>query len=92
MRSLITGIGGFAGGHLAAALLSRGHEVAGYTLALSSYPQLKPIINRIRLYEGDIRNPDALRAAFREFRPDVVFHLAAITHVAQAWERRRSTR
>ena len=59
MRSLITGIGGFAGGHLAAALLERDAEVAGIDTAAGQ--RLESIQGRIAFTKGDIRNADAIR-------------------------------
>lgn len=91
MRSLITGIGGFAGGHLAAALVARGDPVAGYTLPHPRYPQLEPFRDRIRIVEGDVRDAAALNDAMAEARPEVVYHLAAITHVGHSWDQRRTT-
>ena len=89
MRSLITGIGGFAGGHLANALLNRGDEVAGIDLRPGA--QLADVADRIDFAVGDIRNADDIRRLVCEFRPDTIFHLAAITHVGQAWKNRRET-
>lgn len=89
MRSLITGISGFAGGHLATALLERGHQVAG--IDRSRGAQLEPLGDRVTVAVGDIRDPDAVQGLTREFQPDLIFHLAAITHVGEAWKKRRET-
>ncbi len=89
MRSLITGIGGFAGGHLARALIDRGDAVAGIDCRFGA--QLTPLGGQITLLEGDIRDADAMRALATEFRPDTIFHLAALTHVGEAWTQRRET-
>jgi GDP-4-dehydro-6-deoxy-D-mannose reductase len=89
MRSLITGIGGFAGGHLTAALLERDAEVAGIDRVAG--PRLETLGDRVAFTAGDIRDADAIRAAASGFHPEVIFHLAAITHVGQAWTQRRET-
>jgi len=89
MRSLITGISGFAGGRLAKALLDRGDAVAG--IDRGHGPQLAALADRISFVGGDIREAATLRALAQEFRPDAIFHLAAITHVGQAWKNRRET-
>ena len=89
MRGLITGISGFAGGHLTAELLKRGDAVAGLDQVAGK--QLDPFADQVLFAEGDIRDADAMRGLAAEFRPDTIFHLAAITHVAQAWQRRRAT-
>lgn len=89
MRSLITGISGFAGGHLATELLARDACVAGLDRGTSD--QLAPLLDRIEFCEADIRDGERLRGLAEAFRPETIFHLAALTHVAQAWEQRRAT-
>ncbi len=59
MRSLITGISGFAGGHLTSALLQRGDEVAGIDIARS--PQLDTFGDRVTFAPGDIREAADIR-------------------------------
>jgi GDP-4-dehydro-6-deoxy-D-mannose reductase len=89
MRSLITGISGFAGGHLAAALLERDAEVAGIDTAVGQ--RLETFRNRLTFTMGDIRDADAVRNAVKKLQPQVIFHLAAITNVGRAWTKRRET-
>lgn len=89
MRSLITGIGGFAGGHLAAALARRGDTLAGIDRGRSA--QLDSVDADITLRHSDIRDLEALRELITGFRPDRVFHLAAVTHVGEAWKNRQET-
>ena len=89
MRSLITGISGFAGGHLATELLARDARVAGLDRGTSD--QLAPLLDRIEFCEADVRDGERLGGLAEAFRPDTIFHLAALTHVAQAWEQRRAT-
>jgi GDP-4-dehydro-6-deoxy-D-mannose reductase len=91
LRSLITGIGGFAGGHLVAALAEREDEISGCDFGLSSYPQLEPFRGRIEVVDADILDGSALDALMQDFAPEVVYHLAAITHVGEAWQMRRKT-
>lgn len=89
MRSLITGISGFAGGHLTAELLARGDEVTG--IDRSSGSQLAEYGERVAFHQADIRDSAALATVFSQARPEIIFHLAALTHVAQAWDERRDT-
>ncbi len=89
MRGLITGIGGFAGGHLAHALIDRGDQVAGIDRQFG--PQLDSIADQLVRGEGDIRDAATIRDLATEFRPDTIFHLAAMTHVGAAWQNRRET-
>ena len=78
MHVLITGASGFAGGHLAAACASAGDEVIGLSRS-----------GQVAAGEGrpvDLRDAAATRDAVREGRPDVVYHLAALSHVGRSWE------
>jgi GDP-4-dehydro-6-deoxy-D-mannose reductase len=83
VRALITGITGFAGGHLAQVLLDRGDEVfgvardEGYTLAHLTQ-KIQPVIK-------DLQDIDVVKATLAEIRPDVIYHLAGQAFVPQAW-------
>ena len=79
-RVLVTGHTGFKGSWLVQWLLQLGAEVAGYSIDIPSQPsnfELLGLDLRIRHDVGDMRDPQRLAAAIDEFRPDVVFHLAA---------------
>jgi GDP-4-dehydro-6-deoxy-D-mannose reductase len=89
MRSLITGINGFAGGHLAGALQRRGHQVAG--IDRSRGAQLEALGEPVEVTISDIRDAEAVQRVVHAFHPDWIFHLAAITHVGEAWKNRRET-
>ncbi|MGH7197920.1 MAG: GDP-mannose 4,6-dehydratase [Candidatus Omnitrophota bacterium] len=87
MRVLITGISGFAGGHLAEFLLGRkGVEIYGTMREgskLNGFPFPK---DRIRLRTCDLRDPSAVRAVLSEVKPDRLFHLAGQTFVPDSWK------
>ena len=89
-RSLITGIGGFAGPYLAALLVEQGTEVAGYTIDGELRHQAIPVTAEI--HGGDIRDVERLTEVVAVARPDLVFHLAALSHVGESWTRRRHHR
>lgn len=72
MRVLITGASGFAGRHLAAACATAGDDVVG--------------VSRSGPLEVDLRDGGAVRSAVRAIRPDVVYHLAALSHVGRSWQ------
>lgn len=91
MRILITGIGGFAGGHLARALVERGDEVVGFTLPDDGHPQLEPLADRLELIHGDVTDAEAVARAVTGTEPEVIVHLAAVTHVGRAWRERERT-
>lgn len=83
MRALITGVGGFAGRHLAAYLVSQGHiEVFGCVLhADQARAGLPP---SVRVLEADLRDPEAVQRLMAEVRPDWLFHLAAQAFVPES--------
>lgn len=77
MRVLITGAGGFIGAHLADLLRERG-ELGGRRIeALALADQILPdMVGEITI-RGDLTEP-AVMAQVAMFRPNVVFHLAAV--------------
>ncbi len=77
---LITGAGGFAGGHLLE-LLSRSHEVIGWA---RSAP--RPELTRLADWQTvDLLDRDRVRTAISNLRPTAVFHLAGAPQVAESW-------
>lgn len=79
-RVFLTGHTGFKGGWLAHWLAARGALVRGYALDPAgeqnffSAASVGAILDDVR---GDIRDCAKVESAMREFRPEVVFHLAA---------------
>jgi GDP-4-dehydro-6-deoxy-D-mannose reductase len=69
VRALITGAGGFAGRHLAAACQAAGDDVTAVS----------------RSTGVDLLDAGAARAAVASAAPDVVYHLAARAHVGESW-------
>jgi GDP-4-dehydro-6-deoxy-D-mannose reductase len=80
LRVLITGASGFAGAWLARACAEDGDDVAGLSRS-GSLPD-----GRGSGVAVDLRDGDAVRAALRDVRPEVVYHLAALSSVGRAWE------
>lgn len=79
-RVFLTGHTGFKGSWLATRLLDLGATVSGYALAPETTPnayELLGLDERVDSTLGDIRDAEALAAAMRTARPDVVIHLAA---------------
>ncbi|MCX7995202.1 MAG: GDP-mannose 4,6-dehydratase [candidate division WOR-3 bacterium] len=85
MKALITGISGFAGSHLAEYLLSLNFEVFGTIKWRSRLENIQHILNRIKLFECDIRDATAVKYVLSETRPDYIFHLAAQSYVPFSW-------
>lgn len=87
-RVLITGHTGFKGSWLALWLTSLGAEVAGFSVDVPTTPSnfdLLGLEGRIRHYIGDIRDRSRLAEVIDEFRPEVVFHLAAQALVRRSY-------
>jgi CDP-glucose 4,6-dehydratase len=80
VRVFLTGHTGFKGGWLALWLASEGAIVRGFALDPSITPSLfeaARVGETIEDIRGDIRDREALDRAMREFRPELVLHLAA---------------
>lgn len=80
MKILVTGGAGFIGSHIIDAALASGHEVAALDDLSSGKKENLPA--SVALYEVDIRDRDATRRAFADFRPDAVSHQAAQASVS----------
>jgi len=75
MRILVTGGAGFIGSNVADRFLALGHDVAVLdNLSTGRRENLDP---RIRLYEADLIDPQAVEKVVSEFRPEIVDHHAA---------------
>jgi GDP-4-dehydro-6-deoxy-D-mannose reductase len=83
LRALITGAGGFVGGHLCDYLLAH----TDWELMGTVYPRLveaQPVEPRLRLTHADLRDADGVRTLVADVQPDYVFHLAAQSFVPSA--------
>lgn len=88
-RVLLTGHTGFKGSWLGVWLKMIGAKVAGYSLYIPSTPshfQLLPKDVWEHDIRGDIRDVENLKKVFNEFKPEIVFHLAASPIVRQCIE------
>ena len=86
MRIFVTGGAGFIGSALVRHLIANtSHEVLNfdkltYAGTLSTVEEVAQS-NRYRFVQGDVCDAAAVRQAIEEFRPEVITHLAAESHV-----------
>lgn len=81
---LVTGGAGFIGSHLVRRLVAEGYAVRVLDNFSTGYAANLPELPGLEVIEGDVRSLDDLARAMRGI--DSVFHLAAISSVAQSWE------
>ncbi len=84
-RSLITGIAGFAGSHLAELLLSKRHEVYGLCRPRSKTDNIESIKTKLHLEDADLLDSHSLYSTIARIKPDYIFHLAAQSFVPTSW-------
>lgn len=85
MRVLITGYGGFAGGHLAEALLAETAWRLWGTVHPAGTPPEVGVAAGVEALPVDLRDAAALRGLVDRVAPDLIFHLAGQAFVPQAW-------
>jgi GDPmannose 4,6-dehydratase len=85
MRALITGISGQDGSYLSEHLLEGGHEVHGivrrHSVSEDQSTRIEHIKNKINTHYGDLLDEHSLYRVLSEVKPDVIYNLAAQSHV-----------
>jgi GDP-4-dehydro-6-deoxy-D-mannose reductase len=84
-RALITGITGFAGGHLAAYLLGLGN-VEVYGVAHDKGYGLDHLERSLPVVIADLRDAQVVEEILGDVKPDCIYHLAAQAYVPTAWQ------
>jgi GDP-4-dehydro-6-deoxy-D-mannose reductase len=86
MRHLITGVTGFAGGHLAEHLLKRnGGEIFGLSL-LDDWPQeWRHLQSQVNLFKADLCLGAQVETILRQVQPERVYHLAGYAHTGRSF-------
>lgn len=93
-RVFITGHTGFKGSWLSQWLINLGAELAGYSLNIPTNPsnfEVLELEKSMKHFSGDVRNLDDLRKAMNDFKPEVVFHLAAQSLVRFSYDDPKTT-
>jgi CDP-glucose 4,6-dehydratase len=89
---LVTGHTGFKGSWLVLWLLEMGAKVIGYSKNIPSNPAHFELLMQKGFFKdlidirGDIRDSEKLEKVFGEYKPDIVFHLAAQPLVRYSYE------
>ena len=85
--ALITGITGQDGSYLAEFLLSKQYRVVGMLrrLSMENYGRIEHLSDQIELAQGDLLDPTSLEAILRQYQPDEVYNLAAMSFVPTSW-------
>lgn len=90
MNILITGGAGFIGSNAAHYFSSKNHNVIVLDNLLSgNYDNISDLVNgnKIKYYEADIRDRDALKRIFSENKIDTCINYAALVSVAESTEK-----
>jgi GDP-4-dehydro-6-deoxy-D-mannose reductase len=86
MRILITGVTGFAGGHLAEALLARGKvELFGTGRRPGWGDEWRHLAGRVVQRPCDLCDGLALEALLRDVQPEQIYHLAGYADVGRSF-------
>jgi GDPmannose 4,6-dehydratase len=87
-KALITGITGQDGSYLAETLLDKGYEVIGMVRRTSviNLDRLRNIQDKITLVQGDLLDQVSMVSVLREFQPDEIYNLAAMSFVPTSWQ------
>ncbi len=88
-RVLVTGDTGFKGSWLSLWLIYLGADVAGFSNKIPTKPsnfEILDLKNNLQHYEGDIRNKEKLSEVIDDFKPEIIFHLAAQAIVSESFE------
>jgi GDP-4-dehydro-6-deoxy-D-mannose reductase len=80
LRTLITGASGFAGRWLARECAAAGDDVVGVSRRGGDVDE------EVESRAVDLREAGAVRSLLAEVRPEVVYHLAALSHVGRSWD------
>ncbi|MDR0521511.1 MAG: CDP-glucose 4,6-dehydratase [Planctomycetaceae bacterium] len=89
---LITGHTGFKGSWLAPLLAKLGSKLCGYSLDIPSSPS-HFLLQKIPIQDvrGDVTDFDQLRKTMQQFKPEIVFHLAAQSLVRLSFQKPAET-
>ncbi|MEK9153780.1 MAG: SDR family NAD(P)-dependent oxidoreductase, partial [Patescibacteria group bacterium] len=84
---LVTGGAGFVGSHLCERLVKDGHKVICFdNLSTGQLANIKDVQDQLAFVQGDVNNSADLEKVFQEYKPEAVFHYAAVVGVRRTAE------
>jgi GDP-4-dehydro-6-deoxy-D-mannose reductase len=87
MRILVTGVTGFAGGHLAEALTNRAEDTITGLARHARWPDhLRHLESRVTLQACDLCDTTAVQALLRQWQPERIFHLAGYANTGRSFK------
>lgn len=75
-RILVTGASGFVGSYLTKYLVRQGHSIAVVVRNPRTSTRLKEVLGQVTFIENSLEQFLREKKVFKEFRPDIVYHLA----------------
>lgn len=91
-KVLVTGHTGFKGSWLCLWLKQMGAEVVGYSLKLDTDPSHFELLKLDMVSViADVRNYERLEAVFQQYKPEIVFHMAAQPLVRYSYQKPQET-
>lgn len=91
MGSLITGVTGFVGSHLAELLIKKGEKVFGITRWRSSLKNIEEFKDKLELLECDLKDLSSVANVVKKIKPDYIYHLAAQSYVPASFANPKET-
>jgi len=85
LRTLLTGIAGFAGSHLAEYLVNE-TDVELHGVIHRHDRRIQHLGSKLQLHRGDLRNALWVSELVQTVKPDAVLHLAAWSDVGGSWQ------
>lgn len=87
-KILITGVSGFAGSFLAEELIKNSNnQVFGTTFSGTSLDKLPQLKDKVKAFSVDLLDVEKTQEIISEVKPDIIFHLAALTSPAESFEK-----
>ena len=87
MKILIIGGLGFVGSHLTKSLLRKKHKIKILTKSLAKEKNIYQIRNKIQIEQINISNFKKLGTAIKNFKPELIIHLAGNTSHSKSFEK-----